>query len=148
MCVSHKGRKTLDQKKIFDHLILIAFGWNDYGGPFWRNNDMQRFTFPSLCQYGLVNLCLWRTRPNNSPSEGLAGIRSSNVHPLLEGSNPFHTEASLVQGRKMPKVLKTIETLSFWYSLESSRWVLSDEYPYARVSVIFQLFCIILYWPN
>ena len=26
---------------------------------------------------------------------------------------------------------------AMWYSLDSSRWVLSDEYPYARVSVIF-----------
>ena len=33
-------------------------------------------------------------------------------------------------------ILKTIRTLSCWYSLESSRWVLSDEYPFARVSVI------------
>ena len=31
-------------------------------------------------------------------------------------------------------------TLSYWYS-SYFLWVLSDEYPYARVSVIFQLFC-------
>ena len=29
---------------------------------------------------------------------------------------------------------KIILTLSCWYSLESSRWVLSDEYPFAMVS--------------
>ena len=38
--------------------------------------------------------------------------------------------------------------LSCWYSLESSCRVLSDEYPFARVSVIFQRFCIILCWTN
>ena len=43
--------------------------------------------------------------------------------------------------------LITIQTLPYWYSLESSRWVLSDEYLFARVSVIFQVFCIILYNP-
>ena len=31
-------------------------------------------------------------------------------------------------------------TLLCWYSLENSRWVVSDEYPCVRVSVIFQLF--------
>ena len=35
---------------------------------------------------------------------------------------------------------KTILTLSCWYSLDSSRWVLSNDYPCARVSVIFQVF--------
>ena len=34
--------------------------------------------------------------------------------------------------------LKTIQTLSCWYSLDSSSGVPSDEYPSARVSVIFQ----------
>ena len=33
----------------------------------------------------------------------------------------------------------------YWYSLESSCRVLSDEYPYTRVSVIFQLFLALLY---
>ena len=33
------------------------------------------------------------------------------------------------------------------YSLDSSRRVLSDEYPFARVSVILQVFYSILYWP-
>ena len=43
---------------------------------------------------------------------------------------------------------KNIWTLSYWYSLESSCWGLSNEYPFARVSVIFQVFRIILYWQN
>ena len=35
-----------------------------------------------------------------------------------------------------------------WYSLDSSHWVLSEEYQYARVSVIFQLFRIIFFLQN
>ena len=30
--------------------------------------------------------------------------------------------------------------MSSWYSLDSSRWVLSDEYPFTMVSVIFRMF--------
>ena len=37
-------------------------------------------------------------------------------------------------------ILSTKHTLSCWYSLDSSLWVLPDEYPYARVSVIFYFF--------
>ena len=40
----------------------------------------------------------------------------------------------------MPHFLETIQTLSCWYSLESSPWVLSYEYLFARVSVIFHNF--------
>ena len=32
-----------------------------------------------------------------------------------------------------------------WYSLDSSHWALSDEYPYARVPVIFRLFASFCY---
>ena len=35
--------------------------------------------------------------------------------------NPFHAEATFIHGRKMQNLLKTIQTLSCWYSLESSR---------------------------
>ena len=51
--------------------------------------------------------------------------------------NPFSAEATFVQITRMQSFLKTIFILSCWYSLESSREVLSDEYPCARVSVIF-----------
>ena len=44
----------------------------------------------------------------------------------------------------MQTFLKTIVTLSQWYSLDSSRWVLSDEYPHARVPVIF--LCVFLHY--
>ena len=38
----------------------------------------------------------------------------------------------------------------FWKPSKPSRvgWVLLDKYPFARVSVIFQVFCIILHWQN
>ena len=58
--------------------------------------------------------------------------------------NPFNAKATFVQCTRMQRFMKTTETLSCWYSLESSRRVFSDEYPFARVSVIFQDFCIIL----
>ena len=41
------------------------------------------------------------------------------------------------------KLMKIIWILSCWYSLESSRWVLTYEYPCARVSVTLQYFHII-----
>ena len=62
--------------------------------------------------------------------------------------NPFIAEATFVQSTRMQRFLKNILTLSCWYSLESSCWVLSDEYPCARVPIIFQAFCIILSWQN
>ena len=62
--------------------------------------------------------------------------------------NPSNAEATFIQSTRTQIFLKIIKTLSCWYSLESSWWVLSDEYPFARVSVISQVFCIILYWPN
>ena len=54
--------------------------------------------------------------------------------------NPANAEATFVKSTRMQKSLKIIETLSCWYSLDSSWWVLSDEYPSARVSVIFRFF--------
>ena len=54
--------------------------------------------------------------------------------------NPFNAEATFVQSTQTLKPLKTMPTLSCWYSLESPHRVLSDEYPFARVSVIFHVF--------
>ena len=36
--------------------------------------------------------------------------------------------------------LKTLQPLSCWSSLDYSRWVLSDEYSCASISIIFRLF--------
>ena len=62
--------------------------------------------------------------------------------------NPFNATATFVQSTRIQRFLKTIQTLSCWYSLENSCRALSDEYPFARVSVILEDFCIILYWSN
>ena len=63
--------------------------------------------------------------------------------------NPFNAEATFIKGTITQILfLKTFEILSCWNSLESSCWILSDEYPFARASVIFQLFRILFYQPN
>ena len=67
--------------------------------------------------------------------------------------NPFNAEATFDQSSRIQRVLKTlIITLSCWYSLDCSLSlpvrINSDEYPYARVLIIFQVICIILYWQN
>ena len=54
--------------------------------------------------------------------------------------NPFAAEVTFVQCTKKQIILKIIRTKSYGYSYESSHWVLSDEYPFARVSVIFPVF--------
>ena len=71
-------------------------------------------------------------------------VSSSSYHTHI----PSNAKATFVQSTQMQRFLKTIQTLSCWYSLESSHGALSDVYPFARVSVIFQDFCISLYWPN
>ena len=68
--------------------------------------------------------------------------------PVPLAFNPSNAEATFVQSTRTQRFLKIFLTLSCWYSLDSSRQVLSDEYPFDRVSVIFQVFCIILYWTN
>ena len=54
--------------------------------------------------------------------------------------NRSNAKSTFVQSTQMQTFLKTIQTQSCWYSLESSRGALSDEYPFARVSVIFRIF--------
>ena len=62
--------------------------------------------------------------------------------------NPYAADATYVQSTWTQKKLKTIKILSCWYSLDSFCSALSDEYPFARVSVIFPVFRVILYGPN
>ena len=54
--------------------------------------------------------------------------------------NPSNADAIFVQSMRTQIFPKTIEILSCWYSLESSRRVLSNEYPFAWVPVIFRMF--------
>ena len=60
---------------------------------------------------------------------------------------PMLTLISSIHARTQ-RFSQSILTLSCWYTLESSRKILSDKYPFARVSVICNIFRIILYWPN
>ena len=85
---------------------------------------------------------IWLKQGCRYYSLSLTFVFSSNIF------NPSDAELNFIQCTKKQKIMKIILTLSCWYSLERSRWVLSDEYPFARVSVIFQVFCLILYWPN
>ena len=62
--------------------------------------------------------------------------------------NPSAAKVTFIQCTKKQKIMKIILTLSYWYSLESSYWVQSNEYTFATVSVISQLFIIILCWIN
>ena len=54
--------------------------------------------------------------------------------------NPPNAEATFFQSIRMQSFWKILIILSCWYSLDSSPRVLSDEYPCARISIIFQCF--------
>ena len=78
---------------------------------------------------------------------GLDGFQKSlQSCPLDESSpsigrvNPSNAGATFVQSTRAQRFLKIIQTPSCWYSLDSSHWVLSYEYPFARVSIIFRCF--------
>ena len=62
--------------------------------------------------------------------------------------NPSKDEATFVQSTRTQRFLKNILNVSCGYSSDSSHRGLSNEYPCAIVSVIFQDFCIIFYRPN
>ena len=67
-------------------------------------------------------------------------FRDCRLYFFLSSINPSNAEVSFIQITRTQIFSKTIETLSCWYSLESSHRVLPYEYPFARVSVIFQVF--------
>ena len=82
-------------------------------------------------------------KPGMGTRTGL-GELTRDYMPFKLAFNPFNAEATFVQSTRVQIFLITIWTSSCWYSLDRSPWVLSDEYPCARVSVKFQFFCIIL----
>ena len=100
-------------------------------------HDKVQMVFKNLCV-----LVLWIKVA--SAMEGLKWSERA-LQGVYDWLNPSTAVATFVQCIKKQKIIKTILTLSMWYSLDSSHWVLSDEYPFAMVSVIFQLCCIILY---
>ena len=89
-----------------------------------------QFFFRYFFNIWLVHFCKYqRYRWNLSRSPGKNGLTLPMLKLLI-----------YVQRTRKQRFLKTIRTLSCWYSLDSSHWVLSDEYQYARVSVIIQIF--------
>ena len=81
---------------------------------------------------------------------GRTYIHASTITHTLP-FNPCNSEVTFIQITRTQRSLETLQTLSWWYSSKSSCSVLSDEYPFARVSIIFQDFQdfrIILYLLN
>ena len=114
-----------------------------FGGPgMFTRNILQ-------CLNNLPGCGLFYSKVTNyfscAQEEGLNGYILSVNHCILvfrfgNGCfmfNPFNAETTIIESTKMQRFLKTTKTLSCWYSLESFRRVLSDEYPFARVSVTF-----------
>ena len=57
-------------------------------------------------------------------------FKPGSTNPLLQFKMLFFLQ-------RIQRILTTIWTLSCWYSLDSSRCILSDEYPCARLSTHF-----------
>ena len=74
------------------------------------------------------------------PSQTNTVIRMFLGAAGMHGYISYDAEVTFAQSTRVQRSLKTILTLSCWYSLDSSHRVLSDEYPYAWVLVIFQGF--------
>ena len=83
---------------------------------------------------GMLPYC-WKQK-YISKSEEVTGLKAATVIQFI----PSNAEAAFIQSIRTHKFVKTIKTLSCWYSLDSSRRVFSDEYPFARVSGIFRFF--------
>ena len=56
--------------------------------------------------------------------------------------SPSYAEASFVRSTRTLKPLKTMPTLSCWYSLNSSL----NEYQHCRVKMVFKNLCILVPW--
>ena len=86
--------------------------------------------------------CMWLRNgtPKNMPIVLLVTVNAMTKVTVKLIFSPSNAEATFVQSTRMQSFLKTILTLSCWYSLDSSQWVLSDEYPCVRVSIIFSFF--------
>ena len=95
----------------------------------WRKIRLEMFWFNGL-------FSLWKM-----PILSRNGIEIPHLTVTYEVFfNPSNAMTIFIQYTRTQIFLKTIETLSCWYSLESSRRVLSYEYPFAQVSIIFSGF--------
>ena len=68
---------------------------------------------------------------------GQEGAEMNSEETVKWTLNPSNAKTTTIQSTRMQRFLKNIETLSWWYSLDGSRLVLSDEYPCARFLVIY-----------
>ena len=115
-------------------------------------------------EYDGLNRTLLDLSGEGGDSEGI-GKRMVELEPLVQRMVQFQRKQAqlgeigqMVTGWLLtPLMLRLLSsnakeskyvTLSCWYSLDSPQGVLSDEYPFARVTVLFQDFYIILYEPT
>ena len=95
----------------------------------------------SACRPGLVSDLLLSSQRSNSgclvtldkPGRGTQHASTStwDFFWMKININPSNAETTFIQSTRMQLFWKNIYTLSCCYSLDSSRWVRSDEYPYA-----------------
>ena len=55
--------------------------------------------------------------------------------------SPYAAGGDFAQYKMMQKIWKMTKTLANWYSSESTRWELSNEYQHDRVSMVFKNLC-------
>ena len=95
-----------------------------------------------ICIVSSLSFCIWRSAkrwiiPNCFTQWRRMTVQTKGENlqhasrPAKETRiNPSNSKAILVQRTRMQRSLKTILIRSCWYLLESSRRVLSDEYPW------------------
>ena len=77
--------------------------------------------------HGAAILQMAHVNRNSGQTYNIRGTFDKSFH-----FNPSNAVATFAQSTRMLRFFKTIKTLSYWYSLESSCWALSDEYPFAK----------------
>ena len=88
--------------------------WSRHGAEMLITTRIQLLTF----KYILYNYVIF-----------IGSMHLAFTFPVV---NPSNAVATFAQSTRMQRFLETIKTLSCWYSLESSCWALSDEYPFAK----------------
>ena len=128
----------------FHRCPMPKIGWWVKGGEvteyIWNRNITSALTIKTWPQMWLIltrDAYLTCMQYQAQPDTGIWGYPAADIQ---FSSNPTNATTTFVQSTRMQRFLKNLQTLSCWYSLESSRWVLSDEYPIARVSIIFVFF--------
>ena len=74
-------------------------------------------------------------------------IRANIVEPQGDNIHSYYW-TTVTKDCRAPGFIECAPGLKYLDSPDTSRWVLSDEYPYARISITFSVFCIDLHWSN